>query len=188
MNCSTQPLFLRNKPDHITELWEVRLPVKLWLRIQAIASRKKVTYSTITRYCSFMLAERSSLRGRKAIQKLVRDDRESYRQAELLHRHVACFYGEDVRMLRLAAMQLGVTVSCLIRIALKIFLRHFDMEKHSHLDPSEVALFWRGIKRAIHLIPHHENNHGSFGKRSFILQSFPPEMRWGWPSGEARAA
>ncbi len=183
MICRTQPNFLADKPDRITELWEVRVPRSLWLRIKAIALQKKVTFSQITRYCSFVLAERSSLRMSRALQKLVMADRMAYREAENLHRHMVCFYGEDVRILRLAAMQLGVTVSCLIRVALHIYLRHFDMEKHNHRNPTDVALFWRGIKRAVNLLLYPENTYGNFCKRIYLLQSFPPEMRWGWPPG-----
>ncbi len=181
MICKSQPRFLEDKPDKISDLWEIRLPVTLWQAVHKAARERRVTFSTITRFCLFQLAERSSLRMREAVRKLVQQDRDEYRQASSFHRHVVCLYGEDVQMIRLAAMQLGVTVSCLVRLALRLFLTHFAMEKHNKRQPSDAALFWCGIKRACNLITVPQNYCGIFSSRHFYLQSFPPELRWGWP-------
>ncbi len=181
MKCSAQPVFLAHKPDKIREIFEIRLPKEIWLRLRDAATRKRKTLSTITRYCTFMLAERSSLRRTRGIEKLIHKDKQDYRRSELLHRHMLCLYGDDAQFLRLTAMKLQVSVSCLVRIALLIFLRQFDMESHSHRSPSEPELFWRGIKRFVKLL-YDPTNYGSLPcARAFLLLSFPPEMRWNWP-------
>ncbi|MDH4199833.1 MAG: hypothetical protein OEV66_05555, partial [Spirochaetia bacterium] len=44
------------------------------------------------------------------------------KSAQQYHRHIMCLYGDDEKLIRLAAMRLGITVSHLIRMALYWFL------------------------------------------------------------------
>jgi len=57
-----------------------------------------------------------------------------------------CFYGEDLRAVRYAAMVLGITVSMLIRIAIQLYLPRLAMENRSRKVSNE-ELFKLGIKR-----------------------------------------
>ncbi len=181
MQCRSQPTFLSNKPDKIADVWEVRLPLQIWQQIQGLARRHQVTFSRITRFCLFQLVERSSLRHRAIFRNLAARDKADYGQAEKHHRHLVCLYGEDVKMIRLAAMELKVTVSRLIRMALRLYLRHLVMEKQNCSRVSDEALFWLAIKRANRLLLIPQNFHGTLSSRHYYLQLFPPQMRWGWP-------
>ncbi len=179
MKCQKQPKFLSGKPDKIAELWEVRLPESLWKRLVCIARSNCITYSTVTRYCAFRLAERSTLRQNRCLKMMKQADLQTYK-TEKSHRHMVCLYGQDADLLRLAAMRLGVSVSCLIRLSLRLFLRHFDMESHSHRKPNHAVLFWYGIKRAFELITRVETCLKTFCSTIYYVQSFPPERRWNW--------
>jgi hypothetical protein len=180
MKCSRQPAFLRDKPTPITELWEVRLPIRLWNQIKRIAALRRLTYSTVTRFCAFRLAERSSLRWRRKLRELHAQDKREYKAGQL-HRHIVCLYGEDAKMLRLAAIELGVTVSALIRLTLRLYLRHTAMEKQNQRHVSDAFLFWNAIKRWIKIPLFAYNDYSLPAERRYLYQSFPPKSRWGYP-------
>lgn len=180
MKCPRQPTFLRDKPTPITELWEVRVPIRLWLEIKRVANLRQCTYSKITRFCAFRLAERSSLRWRKRLRELHQQDRREYREGQL-HRHLVCLYGEDAKLLRLAAIEMRLTVSDLIRLALRLYLRRLAMEIHSRRHVSDTFLFWNAIKRWVAIPTFRYNQHGLPAHRQHFYQSFPPDWRWGYP-------
>jgi hypothetical protein len=180
MKCYKQPSFLRDKPTLITELWEVRLPVRLWQEIRRVARLRHCTYSTITRFCAFRLAERASLRWRKKLLQLRAQDSREYKEGQL-HRHMVCLYGEDAKMLRLAAIEMGVTVSALIRLTLRLYLRRLAMEKHSKRHVSDAFLFWYAIKRWAKITLFACNDYALPAERQYVYQSFPAEWRWSYP-------
>ncbi|GAB4423376.1 MAG: hypothetical protein OHK0011_03210 [Turneriella sp.] len=168
------------KPTPITELWEVRLPQRLWLRLRRLAEEQGRTFSTVTRLCAFQLAEKKLERGQKKLQNLINQDKVEYAQGGH-HRHMVCLYGEDARLLRLAALQMGISVSAFIRLALRLYLSLLAMEFQRRGIKSRELVFWKGIKRWI-AIPLTALNHLSLPTlRKFTFQSFPPEFRWGWP-------
>jgi hypothetical protein len=39
-----------------------------------------------------------------------------------IHRHLMCLYGDDEKLIRVAAMDLGITMSAFIRLALEFYL------------------------------------------------------------------
>jgi hypothetical protein len=80
-------------------------------------------------------------------------------------------------------MELGISVSTLIRIALRLYLRHLAAEIHGRRYVSEACMFWRGIKRWIAIPLTALNDLTLPILRSFTFQSFPPELRWGYPEG-----
>ncbi len=183
MKCTKQPAFLEGKPTPITDVWEVRLPQPLWQRIRATAKAHRTTFSTITRLCVFELAERSSLRMRAAFTNMAKTNSTECKVGDL-HRHMVCFYGEDVLLVRMAAMRLGITVSAFIRLALKLYLRHFAAEFHSKQPRVQITremIFWRGIKRWISIAVTAVNEFSIPSVRNYTFLSFPPEERWGWP-------
>ena len=90
-------------------------------------------------------------------------------------------YGEDVLLLRMAALRLGLTVSAFLRLALHIYLPKLAAKSHDKEHISTAELFWRGIKRwkqiALTAV-----NHGSFPAiRQFTFSSFMPWEWWGKP-------
>lgn len=188
MQCRKQPKFLENRPTPITDLWEVRLPARLWREIVRIARTRGKTFSTITRFCVFALAERSSLRWHKKFVELHKEDKAELKAAGEIHRHMLCLYGEDVRLIRLAALELKITVSAFIRLALRFYLRYFAMEKQSRRYPNDAKLFWLGIKRWITITLHAVNELSLPDYRRYVHQSFPPEYRWGYPAETAAQA
>ncbi|GAB4434038.1 MAG: hypothetical protein OHK0011_17150 [Turneriella sp.] len=169
---------MEGKPTPITDVWEVRLPPRLWAQICAHARKRRKTFSTITRLCVFALAERSGLRWRRKLKELHEQNRAECSRAERLHRHMVCLYGEDVRLVRLAALELGVTVSAFIRLALRFYLRYFAMEKHSPRYPTDNLLFWRGIKRWAQIQQHARNHLTLPATRRYLYLSFPPTAWW----------
>lgn len=181
MKCRKQPKFLAGRPTPITELWEVRLPVKLWARIGEIARNRGVTFSTITRYCVFRLSGHTTLRWHEKLAELHREDKVECRKEVGLHRHVVCFYGEDLKLVRIMALELGLTVSAFIRLALRMYLRLLAMEKHSKRYVDDQQLFWRAIKIWLQILfcPQTEDRCPLFLRH--LPLSFPPEWRWGYP-------
>lgn len=57
-----------------------------------------------------------------------------------------CLYGEDEKIIRLAAMELGLTISAFVRLALELYLPCLAMEKHSQMRVSDAELTWEGIR------------------------------------------
>jgi len=108
----------------IASVWEVRLDTKLWTRIVKAANERgsRCTFSWITRYCVFRLVRKKNLHMRKAMKIHSNKVKTSHKTAIKHHRHMLCLYGHDEKLLRLTAMQLDVTVSHLIRLALEWFL------------------------------------------------------------------
>jgi len=89
-----------------------------------------------------------------------------------------CLYGEDVKLLRLAAMRLNLTVSAFIRLALWLYLPRLAMEKRSKRFVTREALFLLGTKRWM-LIPYAALNHDHRpALRRFAFASFPPWYWW----------
>jgi len=108
----------------IASLWEVRLELDLWKRVVRVAREHKCSYSWITRYCVFKLVRREVLNtelvspeNSKSIAMEIHSNKNTP-----LHRHILCLYGDDEKLLRIAAMQLGLTVSRMIRLALQQYL------------------------------------------------------------------
>lgn len=181
MQCRRQPRFLEGRPTPITDVWEVRIPQKLWCTIVRIARSRRKTFSTITRLCVFALAERSALRWRSKLRELNQLDKEELKAASCVHRHMLCLYGEDAKLIRLASLELKITVSAFIRLALRFYLRYFAMEKHSRRYPTDAILFWKAIKRWIAITLYATNEFSLPDTRRYIYQSFPPDYRWGFP-------
>lgn len=178
MKCQRQPAFLSDKPTPITDVWEVRLSPRLWTRLADLAQKRSRTFSTITRFCIFRLAEPEQLREFRLFQRVIPEIRQDTQQARQLHRHMVCLYGEDVKLLRLAAMQLNLTVSAFIRLALWLYLPRLAMEKHSSRFVSREKLFLLGTKRWM-LIPYAALNlEGNPALRRFAFASFPPWFWW----------
>jgi len=179
MRCRKQPSFLVGKPTPINEIWEVRIPIRLWTEIKKCAQKRKCTLSTITRFCAFALAERSSLKWRNKLWMLHELDKREYRHS-VAHRHLMCLYGDDAKMLRLAAVELGISVSALIRLALRLYLRHIAMENQSKRQITSTDIFWKAIKRWIAIPLFSGNSFSLPAHRQYFYQSFPPEHRWSY--------
>ena len=180
MICKTQPDFLKGKPTPITEIIEVRLPLALWRKVYTLARHYRLTYSTVTRLCVLHVAEAQKPYPEEKLARLKQQDKEEYAAGDH-HRHLVCLYGDDARLLRLAALQMGISLSVLIRLALRVHLGAIAMEFQSQAHRVKEIVFWRGIKRWIAIPLITENHLRIPAVRRFFHQSFPPEYRWGWP-------
>lgn len=185
MKCTKQPAFLEGKPTPITDVWEVRLSPLVWGKICITAKKHRLTFSSVTRFCVFELAERGSLRKHRKFSELLKQEMLERVSTKLRnareHRHMVCFYGEDIALVRMAALRLGVTVSAFIRLALCLYLRYFAMDFHSTRRVTAEMIFWKGIKRWIKIPLTAINEFSLPAVRSFLFLSFPPEDRWGYP-------
>ena len=178
MKCQRQPAFLSDKPTPINDIWEVHLSQRLWRQLACLSRNRACTYSTITRFCVFRLAEPEQLRNFRLFNRLVPKIRRETAQAPALHRHMLCLYGEDIKLLRLAAMRLNMTVSAFIRLALWLYLPRLAMEKNSSRFISPEMLFQLGTKRWM-IIPYAALNHECKPAiRHFTFASFPPWFWW----------
>lgn len=179
MKCQVQPTILKNKPAKIAEVWEVHLTPAMFAAVKTEARRRKCSYSAVSRFCVFYLAERSGLRSFDFFQRRVCVKKEELSRSATKQRHLVCLYGEDVKMLRLAAMRLGITVSAFIRLALDLYLPGLAMENQSRRSVSTSQFADYSIKRwkTLPLIAINRFNLPSV--RRFVFNGFPPEERWG---------
>ena len=179
MKCQSQPAFLKHRPTKIRDVWEVRISQSIWKRIRTCSAKYRVSFTCVTRYCVFRLAEKGiQLRSRR-FGRVLSQLRSCHEGDQVLHRHMVCFYGEDVKLVRLAAMEMGVSVSMFIRLALALYLPGFEMEFHNKKAVNAAVLFWRGIKRWVEVAHHKINNFGIPTFRHYTFSSFPPDNWWG---------
>jgi hypothetical protein len=146
MQCRKQPRFLENKPVEITRLLEVRLAPIHWNRIKLASWQRRRTYSTITRYCTLRLARKCSLRWTPKLRQVAVGVRQGLAIAKDMHRHMMCLYGEDEKLIRLAAMELGLTITAFVRLAIELYLSTLVMEKHNQRLITNAELTWEGIR------------------------------------------
>lgn len=177
MKCRRQPPFLKDKPTPIEDLWEVHLVHTTWEQITSIARKRKVSYSTVARYCIFRFVEQKSLKMDKNCQSLHMKNRMQIAGAKAVHRQLVCLYGEDVVLLRLTAIRLKISVSALIRLALALYLPCLAMENHSRqVSPEE--LFVLGIKRWLRIEQTQLHWHGIPAIHQFTFSMFLPWQWW----------
>ena len=178
MKCRKQPLFLLGKATQIEDLWEVHLDASLWNTLKSIARSRNVTFSTVARFCVFALVERKNLQMNHRMQGLCERNRINQRNAQDIHRHLVCLYGEDVVMLRLAALKLRITVSALIRLALALYLPKLAMEKQSAWYVDSEQLFLLGTKRWLRVEHTELHTHGLPVINQFTFSMFLPWQWW----------
>jgi hypothetical protein len=146
MKCHRQPRFLEHKPIQITNLLEARLAPVHWNQIKILAWQRRRTYSTITRYCVLKLAHKCSLRWTPKLGAAKQRVKEGIDIAQDMHRHMMCLYGEDEKLIRLAAMELGLTLTAFVRLAIELYLDALAMEKRSQQLVTNTDLTWEGIR------------------------------------------
>jgi len=153
MKCARQPKFLLGKAVQIAYLIEVHLAAKQWRAIVALARKRAWTFSMMTRYCVLRLASKTRIEWTTRLQ-------EAHHKAKLgisiaraegeVHRHLMCLYGDDEKLIRVAAMDLGITMSAFVRLAVELYLHHLAMEKHSRGYVTDAHL----VENAIRLVQH----------------------------------
>lgn len=185
MKCLRQPAFLDKRPAKISNLWELKLTPRLWQVVALQAKMRKCSYSTITRYCVFRLVEQQNLRLNTLLNRALDQVRQDNNHGQEKHRHMVCLYGDDEKLIRIAAMRLGITVSALMRLALWLYLPRIAMEKHSRKSVSEDSLFWRGIKRWAQIHCRALNTFAIPTLRTFTFTSFSPQSWWPRPGNGA---
>jgi hypothetical protein len=146
MQCRKQPQFLKDKPVQINNLLEVRLAPIHWNRIKIIAFQRRRTYSTLTRYCVLRLARKCSLRWSTKLRQATIVVKEGLAIAKETHRHMMCLYGEDEKIIRLAAIELGLTITAFVRLAIQLYLPMLAMEKRNRQLVDNTDLTSEGIR------------------------------------------
>lgn len=146
MKCHRQPKFLQERQVKIASVIEVRLAPRQWNRIKIAVWHRRRTYSTITRFCVMKLARKCSLRWTARLLSARQSVKRGMEIAEDTHRHMMCLYGEDEKVIRLAAMDLGVTISAFVRLAIELYLHALAMENHSRSRVSNSDLTAEGIR------------------------------------------
>ena len=146
MKCSRQPKFLEHKPVQITHLLEIRLAPRQWNRVKIYAEQRRRTYSTITRYCVLKLARKCTLRWSPKLHISLKKVRDGAKAVQAMHRHMMCLYGDDEKLIRLAAMDLGITLTAFVRLAIELYLPLLAMEKRNYRPITAIDLTWEGIR------------------------------------------
>lgn len=178
MKCQRQPTFLKDKPTPICDLWEVQLTPKMWRFIQQLARKRRTTYSSISRFCLFRLAEPQTLRLFPLLRKIAAENKKTVSCSPQLHRHIICLYGEDVKLLKLAAMQLNLTVSAFIRLALWLYLPRLLSQPNSKYHIRTEVFLALSIKRWMSVQIGSLNILRNPVIRRFTFASFPPWFWW----------
>jgi len=143
MKCNKQPHGLRRASlrvkEEIKNIWDVHLDVHIWENVKYAAEIHSRSFSWIVRYCVFQLVLKKNIRWTSKMSILHENIKKN--MPKKTHRHQLCLYGNDEILLRNTAMQLRISVSQLIRIALCMFLDRVLKKK-----VSKENLFWYGIK------------------------------------------
>jgi len=178
MKCLKQPRFLAGKPLQMTNILEIRLAPKQWNRIKIAAWKRNRTYSTITRYCVLKLARKCTLRWSTRLLEATEGVQNGLALAQNMHRHMMCLYGQDEKMIRLAALELGLTLTALVRLAIKLYLPTLAMEKHSKNCVTAHDLTWEGIRFTEEVQIFAANAGGWPFLRNLTCIPFDPESYW----------
>lgn len=125
----------------IDYVWEVNIDRYLWQRVKKVAVDSDMTYSQVSRSALFMLYTDYFQKGvnlhseeRRELRKVHQPEHKEYLKTVKRHRHVVCLYGKDEHLIRLMALQLGITVSALIRLALRMYLERVLENKKNGLN------------------------------------------------------
>ena len=178
MKCLKQPRFLDGKPIQISHLIEVRLPPGYWNRIKLFAWLRHRTYSTISRYCVLRLARKCSLHWTPKLRMAAASVQNELDSAKELHRHLMCLYGEDEKIIRLAALELGLTLTGFIRLAIELYLGTLAMENHSRRKITDQMLTAAAIRFTEKVQIFAANGGGWPFLRELSCQRFDPESYW----------
>ncbi len=146
----------------VDSILEIRLCQDTWKKVQQVARIKNSSYSWVVRYALFRLIKRSNMRrylnslhrtfGRHTIQEtdklLVLNEfaRQRRFRSDLKHRHRLCLYGADEVFIRLAAAQMGCTMTHLVRLALEFYLDRMLGSLGVKSRARQAFWYWLGIK------------------------------------------
>lgn len=143
----------QGNPVWVDAIWEVAVNPNWAKEIRSLARQRRVTMSWIVRYCLFclILDKKKYSRDRlKSLAKKIKNKMKDYgscqnketKARKSLHRLYVCFYGGDEEKVKITALELGVSVSMLIRLAIYKYLPRFKTKE----GVSGWQLFWDGIK------------------------------------------
>lgn len=91
---------------------------------------------------------------------------------------MVCFYGDDLMLVRLAAMQYKLTVSAFMRLALQLYLDRLALDFRSAGAIHPAQFFAHAIKRWLRIELHTLNFEAAPMLHSFSFQSFFPWQWW----------
>lgn len=138
----------------IKDVWQILIDVKTMQRIRQIAIKRKTTLSWVVRYCTFKYISSRPLIWNKKAQELF-DATNPNRRKKLdfnfenkWHRLQLCLYGSDIRTLQITALQMDITVSDLVRMAIQNII-----DELTSIPPSNTEWYWKGIKLIANYLP-----------------------------------
>lgn len=147
MKCNKKPFNNETAETVISGIIEVLVPLSLWQRIKKVKKKNpSLTYSWISRYALFKLLRRSGHErfiGNPKLQRLRKDDRNYSKAREKCHRHSLCLYGSDEESIQQLSLELRISISALVRIALLWYLQELEVES----IPPSFSLGLKGRKR-----------------------------------------
>lgn len=136
----------------IRSVLEIRLCRETWSKVQYVSALSGCSYSWVVRYAVNRFIYRKNFHRyvtRRADFQRLHDDAMARRpHADKKHRHRLCLYGRDEMNLRLSAVELGCTMTHLVRMALDAYLeRVFQRSIRQGMGRVEEWFwFWLGIK------------------------------------------
>lgn len=178
MLCRKQPRFLADKPVQIQHLLEIRLAPAQWNRLKLRAWQGRRTYSTIVRFCVFRLVRLPGLHWTARFRRAETAVAAGLAEAQEMRRHMLCLYGADEKLIRLAAMELGLTMTALVRLALQLFLPTLAMEKHSQRPVARFDFTWQAIRITEQVQVFAVNGGGRPFYRHITFENFDPGSYW----------
>ena len=118
MICRKQPPYPLK--ENIASVIEVLFNFETWNQIKIIRKRSSSTFSWVVRFCIFGLLD--ELQNHK-IDREQRDESQSLAgNRKTGHRLQLCLYGDDEKQIKLAALELRISIADLIRIAIMKYL------------------------------------------------------------------
>jgi len=171
---------MEGREIQITNVLEIRLAGSHWNSIKIAACLKYKTYSNITRYCTLRLARKGALQWTRRIRGAYDRVGRVTKAAPDHKRHMMCLYGEDEKLIRLAAMDMGLTMTAFVRLAIELYLPMLGraMENRSRRYASDHQLKTDGIRFVEKLQIFALNGAGWPLLREITCIPFEPESYW----------
>lgn len=110
----------------VTDVFEIQMRVDMWVKIADCAKRHDVTFSWVTRFCLFeVLKKYADVLNEIELQNYLEKDNllHDKEQKRRLHRHKLCLHGNDAVHVRFVAHKLGLTISQLLRVCVRMYIQ-----------------------------------------------------------------
>ena len=153
----------------VDAIWEVRLENGLWSEIVRASQVAGKTYSWVVRWCIFTALEPKNLEQLNAtITEFHNSKSIGASSKETHHRLQLCLYGEDQYLFKACALKFRVSVTSLIRAAIRMYLDQILSGSISHGE-----FISEGLKHIKSAITEFRNSSYRLDEIKTIFQHFP---------------